>query len=1619
MSQPQPGKLNELKGPLPSFFVAGQGVGLPQKDGSVLATLPTPKGPIQFDTNGAHFIWPLRSNKRQQADPQKDQTLLLGFNRKNKISDSQVVLEEPLSTQVNFLVGPPQNWATHVPAYRKLTYSDVWPGISVTYVAQYDQLGLELCIAPDHFAQSIRLETGASQADLQSDGSIVVAGSTGTLRFAPPQAYQWIQGQKVPVEVAYEELPGGGIGFKVATHQTQFPLVIHPQIMWSTFLGGPGGPEEDTVTAMTRDAADNLYLAGTTAAADFPTTTGAYAEINSGSRDLFICKMNPSGTALEYATFLGGSGSESVFDIQVDAGGNAYLCGSTSSTDFPVTAGVIDSFLDYGEDGFVCKLNNSGTAMVFATYLGGDSADEVRGLVLESDGNILLAGRTNSSNFPTTMGAYDTSYNGLYDTFVSRINGTGTAVLQSTFYGGTSHDDGFVLAKDASGNIFVAGETLSLDCPTTAGAFATSSAGGLDGFLIKLNPSLSLLLFATYFGGSDYDNVVDLQVSSAGNAYMLGYTESTDLPTTTGAYAETASGSIDGFLCEFNPAGSGLVFSTYLGGSVDDFPMSLAVDGISNILIAGQTYSWDFPTTSGVYDPSWNGGSDAFIAQISADGSSLSYGTYLGGLNDDQANTLVVLSTGDIVVAGKCLGDFPTSPGAFDETHNGGVDGFVTKISADFTDKLFSTFLGGSGPETAQAIAKDDSDQIYVCGSVESNLFPTTPGSYNTSNSGGSDAYVAKLNATGDSLLYATFIGGSGHDKALGIVVDSMGRATLVGHTESSDFPTTAGAWDTSFNGGEVDGFICQLDPTGASLNFSSFLGGSSFDEVLAIRQNSADSFILVGSTSSSNFPTVAGSYDDSHNGGLDAFVVGINPTGDSLDFSTFLGGSGTEYSSGLALDDTDKIYVVGSTSSTNLPITAGVIGPTYVGNLDTFVAKFSKKGDSLEWATYLGGSGQDRGIAVVVDSLYNPYVTGFTLSTNFPTTPGAFDTTLSAQDIYVTKLNPTASALVYSTYIGGSGYEQANAMILNKGELPILTGYTTSVNFPTVAGSFSTEWNGSKDAFVLMLNDTGNALEYSTYLGGPDVDEAKALVLMDYNIVTVTGNAGIDFPTTAGSLSETVNGSSDTFISQIRTCIPVTLTAHPVDAAICPGASVTFEVTATGSGTLEYQWQKDDVNIPGETASSLTLSSVSASDEGAYSCIVDNGCQSITSEHASLNVLSTPSISSSPSPTTVCPGDSILMTTVASGGSLTYQWRKDGMDIPGETSAFFSISSVQASDAGDYSCLVSNDCGSATSASATLTVNMPIFLNAHPSGQIRCEGQSASFNVSGATGSSLSYAWSKNGTPIPGANSAIYTIASVSAADEAGYACTITNPCGSLTTLPALLTVREPLSIIQQPEDISMCSGLEAHFSVMVAGDGPITYQWFHGATLLSGETNAALTIANVQAGDVGLYRCYITGPCGNITSDSAQLSLGGSFSIQTTPPGQALGLAPPAIGLSIGCGSGSEIVAWDADPPTPMVPDGDGIILDPPPTSTTVLDVTVTDPVSGTTLTDRAVVLVPHNPGYDDYNGDGCNNLLDLYAFLVDWRLVYLGDPDNDGRITVLDFLYINLKDPISCSE
>ncbi len=642
-------------------------------------------------------------------------TDVIGMELTGAGSSLSVAGSDRLPGNANYFLGSDSaQWRSNIPTYAKVRYAQVYDGVDLVYYGNGRQLEYDFVVAPKANPGLIRLHfAGATGLSLTPTGDLTVQAKDGHVVFHAPLVYQENEGRRQHIPGKFTLLSDNSVGFSVGSYKHSQALVIDPVLVYSTFLG------------------------------NYPTAAQA---------------------------------------IVVDEEGSAYVTGYTGDVSFPVTKGAFSTTFPSHPSGpfaenFVTKLNPSGTALVYSTFLGPSGA-----------------------NCPIAEGIPGNS-----------------------------------LAVDAVGNAYLGGASCASNFPVTKGAFQiknkSASKGFPNGFVAKLNADGSQLIYSTYLGGSgpEGDGASALAVDDAGNAYLTGFTTSADFPVTKGAFQKTNHGATNAFVTKLNPDGTGLVYSTYLGGQQADSGSALALDALGHVYVTGQTSSNDFPTTEQAFQKTnrgfSGGGYNAFITKLNASGSALEYSTYLGGsANLDNLN-----------------------PGAF-----------------------------------ASALALDIYDDAYIAGSVSSDDFPVTRGAFQTKNKATDTpsltAFVTKLNPEGSGLVYSTYLGGTGADQAKTLGVDGSGNAYIAGFTGSSDFPVSAGAFQTSTPDSFGTSFVTELDPAGAELIYSTFLGGTfPYGSAASLAVDGSGILVYVaGSTGSPDFPVTEGAFQTTASDG-GAFVAKLN----------------------------------------------------------------------------------------------------------------------------------------------------------------------------------------------------------------------------------------------------------------------------------------------------------------------------------------------------------------------------------------------------------------------------------------------------------------------------------------------------------------------------------------------------------------------------------------------------------------------------------------------------------------------------------------------------------------------------------------------------------------------
>jgi hypothetical protein len=1089
-------------GPQVQFQSRGRGYSLFLTNSSAVLAL------TRQDIVDAHSGEAIANGAKSASVGHGEKTDVVRMNLAGASQDVRVTGVDRLPGTANYFIGnDPANWLSAVPTYAKVYYKGVYPGIDLIYYGNQHQLEYDFVVAPGADPNLIRLRfAGAKKLEVTVAGDLRVAATNGEIAFHKPVLYQVKNGRRQPVEGQFLLSKGKTVGFALGRYDHTRPLVIDPVLVYSTYFG-----QGLYAGAITVDSSGNTYFTGTSnlgstggLSGGVPVTAGAFQTSNHGEacpesycygfQNAYVTKLNATGTALIYSTYLGGSLQDQGTGIAVDAAGDAYVTGTATSTNFPVTTGAFQTVNKAGQldiinsteviavsNAFVSKLNPTGTALIYSTYLGGSGIQ-----------------------FPYTL-----------------LCGSGTCPPYAT-----AGDSGSSIAVDSSGSAYVTGTANSTNFPVTSGAFqAANHSPGYrsytyiipsNAFITKLNVSGTALVFSTYLGGS-------------------GYYE----PDGTSGYSEAGEG---------------------------DAGNSIAVDSTGNSYVTGYTYSSDFPVTSGAFqmtNGAANANENAFVAKLNPTGTGLIYSTYLGGSAGDYALGIAADSSGDAYVTGKASSkNFPVSAGAFQTVNNAAAsnssNAFITKLNSTGSALLYSTYLGGSDNSISYegdygfGIAVDGSDNAYVTGQAYSTNFPITVGAFQTVNNAGlikeDNAFVTKLNSAGTTLLYSTYLGGSGNSSAdsgdygIGIAVDGSGNAYVMGQSSSSNFPVSAGAYQSTQQQYGTTPFITKL-------NLGSSLPAPTVTVTISPSSIATTQALMVT-------VTVAGPSGSS------------TPTG-----SVILTGSG---------------YTSATETLSSGSVTFNLPGGSLSTGVDTLTASYTP--DSSSSSTYGGSTGMNSVTVTAPIPLAGLSPSSLTFTSQLTgTTSTAQTVTLTNSGTGPLTINSIVISGDYSqTHTCGTSLTAGNNCTISIAFAPTVNGsragtltITDNATLSTTSLTFSSQTTGTTSAAQLVsLTNSGNAaLTLSSITASGDFT-------LTQNCGTSVAAGGtctlsVTFtPTVAGTRTGTItiadNASGSTQAIALSgvgvvpttpgvTLSPTSLTFSPAPLGMTSAAQV---VTLTDSGT-------------------------------------------------------------------------------------------------------------------------------------------------------------------------------------------------------------------------------------------------------------------------------------------------------------------------------------------------------------------------------------------------------------------------------------------------------------------
>lgn len=595
---------------------------------------------------------------------------------------------DPLHHISNHFIGRnSDHWRMGVRSYREVLYPSIYDGIDLRYFLKDGLLKYEFILDAGVTPDLIHLGyEGISVLSLdETTGDLEIVTPIGTISDMAPISYQQDTGGTIEVQSSFE-IDGTSVGFKVEGYDPTLPLVIDPGLVFSTFLGGSG--QEFTPSSLAVDEDGNIFIGVVTASTDFPVTPGAFSTSHSGTHDIAIVKMKPDASDVLYSTFIGGTGAEYIGKLELDKDEHICVCGITTSTDFPITSGAIQTKYQGGDsDGFLLKLNTTGDALRFSTYVGGSGDEGWQGtqidLRLDDRDDIYMVGVTASTDFPVDSSGYDTTHGGNFvdDAFILKIDPNGTKIERGTYFGGSSTDQASSLSFDGIGNVIIVGATWSTDLTTTLDAFSDTLGGSRDAFIASFDGNLTTLKYSTYFGGSDTDHGTAGVTDANGHLYCAGYTQSRDLPVTLGAMDSSLTGTTDVFFSKFKKDLSGLEYSTFFGGTDSDSVFDITLGSMGSLVFVIQCESTDIDVSDNAYDATHNGKGDAdvYIGVLASDGSFLEYGSFVGGSKGDYPHCVVYLGDGHALFSGGTRSPgYPTTLDAFQTIKKAESDIFIS-----------------------------------------------------------------------------------------------------------------------------------------------------------------------------------------------------------------------------------------------------------------------------------------------------------------------------------------------------------------------------------------------------------------------------------------------------------------------------------------------------------------------------------------------------------------------------------------------------------------------------------------------------------------------------------------------------------------------------------------------------------------------------------------------------------------------------------------------------------------------------------------------------------------------------------------------------------------------------
>jgi hypothetical protein len=948
--------------------------------------------------------------------------------------------EYPQPGKINYFIGNDRTkWRTNVTTYARVRYHNVYPGVDLVYYGNHRQLEYDFVAAPGADTSKIQFEiVGADGVSVDAEGNLVLNTANGDLHFQKPQVYQESNGTRAPVQGNYVVKDPTHIGFQLSATDPAKPTVIDPVLLYSTYLGGSG---DDQAEGIAVDATGNVYVAGYTDSADFPLAT--LGSLAAGSTHAFVAKLDPTGSTLIYADYLGGNSNDYGYALTLDGSNDVYVAGNTSSNNFP-TINAYQSTYPGSSNAFITKISADGSSLMYSTYFGGNGSDMPTSIVLDSSSDILLAGSTSSTNFPVTN-AYQSS--------------------------------------------------------------AAANQGGLlgtYGFLSKFNPAGSQLVYSTYFGGNT--NI----------AYTCGASSCWPAP------------------------------SNAIAG--------LAVDNNGNAYVGGSTNTYNFPTTGGAYGTANNGPQNnlaGFVSEFDPSGG-LTYSTYF----DESSGTLTTINAvavdafGDTYVAGSAASDgtFPNTMSDICNPSSSGVAcqfAYVAEFGSGGTSLVYSTFLGANNSATPVAMSIDASNDVYVLAYGSNDAFQIVNGIENFSNQGeqflpgNNDLLLAEVDSNGGVELFATYFGGSGNDTPASMFLDATGNIYITGTTDSSDFPATQGSYQDSLNG-NTDAFIAKIGPASAAaitlapydLQFSGQpVGTSSTSQAVLLRDVGSAGASIESISASGDFSQISDCDGSVASAGTCKLVITFTPTavgtrtGSISIADSAIGSPHVINLSGTGVGPLATLSPLGVTFGTISVGTASAqqtVTLTDSGNANLSIGGISISGDFSESNNC--GASLEAGASCQIEVTFTPTATGtmngaLTVTDNAATSPQSISLSGTGLIPGAAEITLAPAALTFSgQMLGSSSSSQIVTLTNNGGSSASISGVTITGDFKQTNNCGTLAANGGTCSIAVTFAPSTygartGALTIANNAGGPQT-------------VGITGT-GVDFNLASSSNAQTIQSGS------------------------------------------------------------------------------------------------------------------------------------------------------------------------------------------------------------------------------------------------------------------------------------------------------------------------------------------------------------------------------------------------------------------------------------------------------------------------------------------------------------